>query len=209
MKTAFFTAKSFVMMAVFIFTGVSYGRNYELKFLKDEASSSTEGGYYNRRKETSKKKIYKLIVGGNNKIESRDEIEIRAATLFKHKKSKKVLVNDIVKYSFVPDAARREFTIATGVASGTQDKSKSTWYDYDYTEGYDNFGLIVELWQGGKCIKHLTKATGSAAKTELNDKVKCAYINEEGYKSFRSSFENATAITEDETPRKPFDEEGA
>lgn len=170
-----------------------FPRSYKFRLKGGTADSKNSGYYYDK---VVKKDSFLVEMGSSSKIDSLDEIEIRAATLLKDIKSKKSVVNDVATFKFTPTGRKQEFVVECGAAAGTRDRS---YYGADYSHGYIKGGVIIEFWQNGKCIKHWSSATGPLSKTKLTSDTKCAYIGSDGYErsgiSYRP-FENATTIVE-------------
>ena len=186
-------AKVAIMLSCAVFMLPCFSRSYKFRLKGGTADSKNFGYSYDK---VVKKDSFLVEIGSSSKGDSIDEIEIRAATLLKDIKSKKSVVNDVATLKFMPTGRRQMFVVECGAAAGTRDKS---YYGADYSHGYIKGGVIIELWQNGKCIKHWSSATGPLSKTKLTSGTKCAYIGSDGYErsdlSFRP-FENATTITE-------------
>ena len=170
-----------------------FSRSYKFRLKGGTADSKNSGYFYDK---VVKKDSFLVEMGAPSKIDSLDEIEIRAATLLKDIKSKKSVVNDVATLKFTPTGRKQVFVVECGAAAGTRDRS---YYGADYSHGYIKGGVIIEFWQNGKCIKHWSSATGPLSKTKLTSDTKCAHIGADGYErsdvSYRP-FENATTITE-------------
>lgn len=166
-------------------------RNFQFQLYKGESSSGGRSYYYSN---SAKKDTFKLTIGTASARDVDDEMEIRAATLLKDSGTKKLVINDIAKLRFVPARGRQVFYVTTGIANSSQGVIKG--------------GVIIEIYQAGKLLKHWSSSTGPITKTQLKDSVKCAYIGGRRYSDFgsviRSDFDNnVTVIVADENNPKP------
>ena len=182
--------KNLVLSIAMIVCLSGYSRTYNFKFVGGNTAKIKKSAYFN---DITKNDTFQIEIGTSSKNDCDDDIEIRAATLMKHIQSKKSVVNDIASFVFTPSQKeKKSFLVKSGTAAGTRDKA--TYLGGDYSSGYIKGGVIIELWQNGKCIKHWSSATGPVAKTTLSDQLQCAYINSKGYESTRESFDNNTKI---------------
>ena len=173
------------VVVLFICVGLTqfaFSRSYKFRLLRGTAETSSSSYYYSNS--TVKKDSFLVEIGADSKTNSLEVIEIRAATLLKQVSSKKSVINDVAVLKFKPTGRRQQFVVECGGAKS------------DYSGGYIKGGVIIELWQSGKCLKHWSSATGSLSKTKLTSDTKCAYINASGYESSQMSFNNATTIVE-------------
>lgn len=176
-------------------------RNFQFQLHKGESSSGGRSYYTN----STKRDTFKLTIGTAGSRDSDEEMMIKAATLLKDIRSKKMVINDIASLRFMPARGRQLFYITTGVANSSKDN-----YAYagsDYSHGWIKGGVIIEIYQSGKLLKHWSSSTGPITKTQLSDSVKCARIDTHGYGGssgfYGSSFDNATEIVADADNPKP------
>ena len=182
--------KNIVLFMCLIVCLTGYSRTYNFKFVGGNAAKLKKGVYFN---DVAKNDTFQIEVGVSSKNDCNDDIEIKAATLMKHIQSKKSVVNDVASLVFTPSQKEKKtFLVKSGTAAGTRDKT--TYIGGDYSTGYIKGGVIIELWQNGKCIKHWSSATGPIAKTALSGQLQCAYIDSAGHESTEESFNNNTKI---------------
>ena len=170
-------------------------RNYELKFRGSDSATAGRGGIYS---EKTKHQHYTLKLGPSSKIDSTEPLQIRAATVLRNVQTKKSVINDIATYDFTPTNHKAVvFSIYTGAAGQTVDNWKNVLGDD--SSGYQPNGVVVEVWQSGKCLKHLSGTVGNQAKTKLEPgTTECAMLDEKGLKSYSERyFENKPRIALD------------
>ena len=186
MKTAS-RLTGFFAVALMCLPGGVFARNFQFQLYKGESSTPAGWG------DAVKKDTFKLTIGAAGTKDSDERMEIRAATLLKDARSKLVEINDVVFHGFLPARGKQVFYIGAGAASGTA------------SSGHIKAGVIIEVWQGGKMLKHWSSSTGPVTKTKLSDKVKCAYIDSRGWRLGNQSagFDNATQIIADENNPEP------
>lgn len=186
MKTLLATALAVALAAT------AHARSYDLKYIG--FASETEG----RNKifsDKTKHQHFTLKLGPSSKIDSTTNLEIRVATVLKNIETKQSVINDIAVFDFAPTNKKAAvFDIFTGAAAQVVDNWKHVGGDYSH--GYGPNGVVVEIWQSGKCIKHLSGTVGNQAKTALvPGETECALLDIEGYKSYSErSFDNQTKI---------------
>lgn len=183
-KTAYGLSFCFAL-ALACFPASVYARNFQFQLYKGE--STTRSGWT----DAVKKDTFKLTIGAAGTKDSDEPMEIRAATLLKDVRTKLIEINDVASLRFTPARGKQIYYIGAGVANSTS------------YSGHIKAGVIIEVWQGGKMLKHWSSSTGPITKTKLSDKVKCAYIDSHGARTFNGSFDNATQITADESNPEP------
>lgn len=173
--------------------GVLEARSYDFKFLGTKGSSEGNRVIF---KDKTKCGFFQVRIGQSLPSDDQEnEIDIRAATVFKNVKTKAHVINDVAKFMYLPTNTTGStfFEVKTGIASCTVD----TWKDVvaDYSRGWQFAGVVIELWQGGKRLKHWTNVPGKIGKIQLTDNVECFRLGEDGYEVDKhSEFKNATKI---------------
>ncbi len=188
------TATAIVVIMSFIVPSVM-ARTYEFKTLGTKGSSSGNQ-YWWGDVEKKKSAFFQIKVGLAGKIDDKSKMEIRAATIFKNAKDKTTGVNDVATFSFDPINTVKPlyFLIATGTARSQTDKY---WVDSRRSSGWQVAGVIIEMWQNGKMIKHWTNVPGKGGTVRLTEDVEQLFIWSDGHdKSWHGSsdFDNATEI---------------
>ena len=180
-------------MIVLLFASrTATARTYDFKSLGTKGSSSG-GAYWYSDVEKKKSAFFQVKIGSAGKIDDKSKMEIRAATVFKNAKDKKTGVNDVAVFSFDPINAMKPlfFVVATGTAKSRTDRY---WVDSGRSSGWQVAGVIIEIWQGGKVIKHWTNIPGNGGKAKLTEGIERLFIHEDGYNSGEYNFDNATEI---------------
>lgn len=180
------------MAIVLSAAGTAAARTFDFKAIGTKGSSSG-GAYWYSNVEKKKSALFQVKVGSAGKIDDKSKMEIRAATVFKNTKDKKTGVNDVAVFSFDPVNAMKPlfFVVATGTAKSRTDRY---WVDSGRSSGWQVAGVIIEIWQGGKVVKHWTNIPGNGGKAKLSEDVKRLFIHENGYSAGESNFNNATEI---------------
>ena len=182
--------KKILLFMIVVCVMAAQARTYNFKFLRGETVEKSESTFFRK---TAKREIFEVLIGASYKSDDMSEMEIRAATLMRHVSTKKNFINDIVKLCVTPDKAKKKFYVVTGIVSGTRDKA--TWIDNaDLSSGYLKGGVIIEIYQSGKCVKHWSNAASSAGQLTLSDDTECVYVNADGYKGSKDYFDNPTKI---------------
>ena len=159
-------------------------RTYEFKALGTKGSSSGNQNWWGDA-EKKKSAFFQIKVGQAGKVDDKSKMEIRAATIFKNAKDRTTGVNDVATFSFDPinDLKPLYFTVVTGSA-----KNQGSY-------GWQVAGVIIEMWQNGKMIRHWTNVPGKGGVTRLTEDVKPLFIWNDGQAWHGSSdFNNATEI---------------
>ena len=139
----------------------------------------------------------KRIFPGQSRIggetDDKSKMEIRAATIFKNAQDKKTGVNDVATFSFEPVNGMKPifFVVATGSARSRTDRY---WVDGNRSSGWQVAGVIIEIWQSGKIVKHWTNVPGNGGKSKLTESVEQLFIHANGYSTGEYNFDNATEI---------------
>ena len=177
-------------MLFYIQTAVA--RTFDFKAVGTKGSSSG-GMYWYSDVEKKKSALFQVKVGSAGKIDNKSKMEIRAATVFKNAKDKKTGVNDVAVFSFDPVNAMKPlfFIVATGTAKSRTDRY---WVDSSRSSGWQVAGVIIEIWQDGKVVKHWTNIPGNGGKAKLTEDVDQLFIHEDGYNKGEYNFDNATEI---------------
>lgn len=182
-------------VAVMVITSFpAAARTCECKVYKTKGSSSGNNRGWGDPKNESKRMFAKIKIGGASKIDDKSEMEIRAATVLKNVETKQTGVNDITTLRFEPINTGKPiyFMVETGVARS----SKETYW-VDVKRGWQLAGYIVELWQGGRPVKHWSNVSGAGGKTKLTGDVKPLLVNTKGYEQRENSydpFDNQTEV---------------
>ena len=182
------------VIAVFAMTS-SFARTFEFKSKGTRGSSTGAGDAMWTTTTKTKSALFGVKVGSASKGDDMSQMEIRAATIFKNAKDKRTGVNDIAAFKFEPINTSKPlfFMVSTGTAKSSTDKY---WADSNRSSGWQVAGCIIEIWQGGKMLKHWSNVPGNGGKSKLTDAVKCLHIDARGYEhnSEYSAFDNATEI---------------
>lgn len=178
-------------------------RTFDFKYLG--AQGTSDGNNTNWYTTKTKRAFYQIKVGSALKSDSKDEIEVRAATVMKNIKDKKMAVNDIATFKFAPINVGK--AIFLEVASGTSySRIDNDRYFSDYSHGWQLSGCYIEIRQGGKIIKKYSGAKGLSKNIVLDDKIKQMRLNEKGDEvSEYGRFENVTEIYCTTSDRKRLD----
>ena len=180
------------MATMLFYTQTVAARTFDFKAVGTKGSSSG-GMYWYSDVEKKKSALFQVKVGSAGKIDNKSKMEIRAATVFKNAKDKKTGVNDVAVFSFDPVNAMKPlfFIVATGTAKSRTDRY---WIDSSRSSGWQVAGVIIEIWQGGKVVKHWTNIPGNGGKAKLTEDVERLFIHEDGHNSGEYNFDNATEI---------------
>ena len=190
---------SVVICALAVMLGfATQARTFDFKQLK---STGTTGSaeYWWEGTEKSKSSWFQVKIGGATKIDDTSEMEIRAATVLKSVKDKKTGINDVATFEFDPINKGKAifFMISTGSAFSRE--RDSYWYG-NVSTGWQLAGVIIEIWQKGKVVKHWSNMSGKDGKAKLTDNIKKLRINRDGHPSegeryySAKDFDNATEI---------------
>ena len=173
----------------------SFARTFEFKSRGTRGNSTGAGDAMWSTTTKTKSALFGVKVGSASKGDDVNQMEIRAATIFKNAKDKRTGVNDIATFKFEPINTSKPlfFTVSTGTAKSSTDKY---WVDGNRSSGWQVAGCIIEIWQSGKMVKHWSNVPGNGGKSRLTDAVKCLHIDARGYEhsSEYSAFDNATEI---------------
>ena len=158
--------------------------------------SSSGGAYWYSDVTKKKSAFFQVKIGSAAKADDKSKMEIRAATVFKNTKDKKTGINDVATFSFDPVNVSKPlfFVVATGTANSRTDRY---YVGSDRSSGWQVSGIIIEIWQRGKAIKHWTNIPGNGGKAKLTEDVKQMHIWADGRdRSWHgdSGFDNATEI---------------
>ncbi len=146
-------------------------RSYSLKLVGSKGSSEDNNYLYFQDK--SKRVIAQLTIGGPRPKDDLSPIEIRAASVFKNINSKKAFINDVSKEMFTStNSASSKVLIVSGAAGKMEDRYAKVNGGYDCSRGFTIAGVIVEIWQKGKCLKHLSNLSGRDGKISLKEGVR-------------------------------------
>ena len=185
-----FNMGSVVICAMAVMLGfAAQARTFEFKQLK---STGTTGSaeYWWEGTEKSKSSWFRVKIGGATKIDDMSEMEIRAATVLKSVKDKKTGINDVATFEFDPINKGKAifFMVSTGAAFSRE--HDSYWYG-NVSTGWQLAGVIIEIWQKGKVVKHWSNMSGKDGKAKLTDNIKKLRINRDGHPSEGERFYNA------------------
>ena len=194
-----FNMGSVVICAMAVMLGfAAQARTFEFKQLK---STGTTGSaeYWWEGTEKSKSSWFQVKIGGATKIDDTSEMEIRAATVLKSVKDKKSGINDIATFEFDPINKGKAifFMISTGSAFS---RERESCYYGNVSTGWQLAGVIIEIWQKGKVVKHWSNMSGKDGKAKLTENIKKLRINRDGHPSEgeryynAKDFDNATEI---------------
>ena len=190
-------------LAVMMEVPFAQARTFDFKFLGTQGSS--DGGQNSWYSTKVKRAFYQIKVGSAGKTDDMAEMEIRAATVLKNIKDRKVAVNDIAFFRFEPKNVGKAifFEVATGVASSRIDREK---WAYDSSYGWQVAGCLIEILQRGKVVKRWCGAKGVPASLRLDDSVKQMRLDDKGnMTSDYQDFENATKVYCTTSDRKPVE----
>lgn len=178
-------------LALLTSPGVS-ARTFDFRALGTKGSS-TGGSYWFNSVEKKKSAFFQVKVGSAGKLDDKSKMEIRAATIFKNARDKKTGINDVATFSFDPvnDMKPLFFVVATGSAHSRTDRY---WVDSSRASGWQVAGVIIEIWQSGKIVKHWTNVPGNGGKPKLTESVNQLFIHANGYSSGEYNFDNETEI---------------
>jgi len=191
-------------MCCVLLAGTASARTFEFK-IASSGKSQNEGDNNYWRKQKTKFVTINANVGKPTKKDCLDEMELRAATVMKDvRDKKKMLINDIKVFKFLPiNDTALHFKVISATASASIDRDKS-FYDSSY--GSEIGALVVEFWQGGKCVKHWASATGPAGKIALDEKAIEEFTAKDGNGSgtiyFSYYFSGETRLDKDERVTK-------
>lgn len=199
--------KKYKIILVAVLVGMSFcshSRTFDFKFLGTQGAS--DGKNTNWYTTKTKRAFYQIKVGSALKTDSKDEIEVRAATIMKNIKDKKVDVNDIATFKFMPINVGKAIylEVATGTSFCRVDNDR--FYYSDYSHGWQMAGCYIEIRQKGKIIKKYAGAKGLPKNLVLDDKVKQMRLDDKGDEvSEYREFSNATEIYATTSDRKRVD----
>jgi len=161
--------KAIALAACCVLAGGVSARTFEFK-IAASGKSQNEGDNNYWRKQKTKFVTISAKVGKPSKKDCLDEMELRAATVMRDVRDKrKTPINDIKIFKFLPiNDTALNFKVVSATASASIDRDK---FYYDSSYGSEIGALVVEFWQGGKCVKHWASATGPVGKVSLTDKV--------------------------------------
>ena len=167
-------------------------RTFDFKAVGTKGSSSGDS-YWHGDVEKKKSAFFQIKVGSAGKLDDKSKMEIRAATIFKNARDKKTGVNDVATFSFDPVNGMKPlfFIVATGSARSQTDRY---WVDGNRSSGWQVAGVIIEIWQAGKVVKHWTNVPGNGGKARLTEDVKQLFIHANGYSTGEGNFDNATEV---------------
>ena len=182
----------FGMALVLVMASSTSARTFDFKALGTKGSS-TGGAYWYSNVEKRKSAFFQVKVGSAGKLDDKSKMEIRAATIFKNAQDKKTGVNDVATFSFEPVNGMKPFffVVATGSARSRTDRY---WVDGNRSSGWQVAGVIIEIWQSGKMVKHWTNVPGNGGKSRLIESVEQLLIHANGYSTGEYNFDNATEI---------------
>ena len=194
-----FNMGSVLICAMAVMLGfAAQARTFEFKQLK---STGTTGSaeYWWEGTEKSKSSWFQVKIGGATKIDDMSEMEIRAAMVLKSVKDKKTGINDIATFEFDPINKGKAifFMISTGSAFS---RERESYYYGNVNTGWQLAGIIIEIWQKGKVVKHWSNMSGKDGKVKLTENIKKLRINRDGHPSegeryySAKDFDNATEI---------------
>ena len=170
--------KLFVLTIISLAALASDARSYSFKLIGSGGKSGANDYLWFQDK--SKRVIGELTVGRPAPKDKPEPLEIRAASVFKDIKTRKAFINDIAKATFTStNSVTSKVIISSGSAGKLVDRYAKVESGYDFSRGNTIAGLIVEVWQGGKCIKHLSNLPGKDGKTALVDGVPEVLLNED------------------------------
>ena len=190
---------SVVICAMAVMLGfAAQARTFDFKQLK---STGTTGSaeYWWEGTEKSKSSWFQVKIGGATKIDDTSEMEIRAATVLKSVKDKKTGINDVATFEFDPINKGKAIFFMVSTGSAFSREHDSYWYG-NVSTGWQLAGVIIEIWQKGKVVKHWSNVTGKDGKAKLTDNIKKLRINRDGHPSegeryySAKDFDNATEI---------------
>ena len=159
--------RALIIALVAFMSSFAFGRSCSLKLV----GSGGKGGdnKYHRTQEKSKRLIAELSIGRPGPKESSSPLEIRAASVFKDINTRKAFINDVTTNTVVAtNSVTRKIKIVSGSAGKLVDRYAKVEGGYDFSSGNTIAGVIVEIYQAGKCIKPLSNLPGKDGKTVLN-----------------------------------------
>ncbi len=184
-----------IVLTMLVATAASASaRSYNLKLI---GSKETSEGSTQILNDKTMCRRYQLTVGGSTKRDGFAPITIKAATVMKNIKRGGYVINDVAEHTYNPTNRTAVFVITSGRSTRVEDNWK--WVGSDYSQGWNVSGVIVEAYQGERCLKHLANvADRKIAKTKLTPEPSCEYMDEDGCKQAADCFTNKTTITEPE-----------
>lgn len=181
--------KAMGVVALSLAALVASARTFEFKAVGTKADSSITDSYYGTT-EKNRSAMFQIRVGPAGKVDDNSKMEIRAATIFKNAATRKTGVNDVATLSFDPinNVKQISFMVSTGTARLKR--------NYSGDAGWQVAGVIIEIWQSGKAVKHWTNVPGNGGKTKLTEDVEQLFIWSDGNdrKYHSGEFDNATTI---------------
>ena len=163
-----------------------FARTFEFKAAGTKSTGVRSDNWWGGS-QNSRRSYFQVKVGSAQKNDDKKRMEIRAATLMKDILSRKVDVNDVATISFEPVNVKEalQFGIVTGMA-----------IEHSRSEGYQVAGCIIEIWQGGKMLKHWSNVSGTSGKTRLVEGVKMLKVRQNGWRQRDNSYEEFDNPTE-------------
>lgn len=186
----------FSMALLLAMASSATARTFDFKALGTKGSS-TGGSYWYSDVEKKKSAFFQVKVGSAGKLDDKSKMEIRAATIFKNAQDKKTGVNDVATFSFEPVNGMKPlfFVVATGSARSRTDRF---WVDGNRSYGWQVAGVVIEIWQSGKMVKHWTNVPGNGGKVRLTENVEQLFVFTDGrdrnWHGSGAEFDNATEI---------------
>lgn len=172
-------------------------RSYSLKLVGSKGRSEDNNYFWLQDK--SKRIIAELTIGRPHPKDDLSPIEIRAASVFKNIKTKKAFINDVSKEMFsLTNSASSKVLIISGAAGKSVDRDAKVNGGYDFSYGNTVAGVIVEIWQKGKCLKHLSNLPGKDGKTSLKDGVQEFLLAENDKRDVNDWDFNSRSFTQQE-----------
>lgn len=159
---------------------LAFGRSCSMKLV----GSGGKGGDndYFLSQDKSKRLIAELSIGRPGPKESASPLEIRAASVFKDIRTRKAFINDMTTETMCSsNSVTKKIKIVSGSAGKRVDRDAKVRGCHDFSRGNTIAGIIVEIYQDGKCIKHLSNLPGKDGKTVLNERTDEWLLNEDDH----------------------------
>lgn len=166
------------------FATSAFGRSCSLKLVGSGGKGGDNDYVWMQNK--SKRLIVELSIGRPGPKESTSPLEIRAASVFKDIRTRKAFINDVATGMVVAtNSVTRKIKIVSGSAGKRVDREAKVEGGHDFSKGNTISGVIVEVYQDGKCIKHLSNLPGKDGKTVLNAQTDEWLLNEDEHCDFQ------------------------
>lgn len=187
--------KQITIIIAALLAASAFGRSYSFKIVGSGGKGGANDYLYFQDK--SKHLVGELTIGRPGPKEDLAPLEIRAASVFKDINSKMAFINDIACATFSStNSATSKVIIYSGAAGKVVDRDAKVNGGYDFSHGNTIAGIIVEIFQHGKCIKHLSNIPGKDGKKSLADGTLEALLNADDTYDFERRKRTAEEVAE-------------